>query len=156
LVDSFPYRRRQRSDRGPVGIERNDGERGLLGVGAHLSNPIFFYRTEGREFALGGGSVMLVTLRSHRIVGGPVMSRLMLCGIVASLVLSSHPTARADDAEDKAVAALEKIDGRVHRDDTKPEKPVVSVTLNGRAKNAGHKELAAFRRILIANERHGR
>ena len=37
------------------------------------------------------------------------MSRLMLSGIVSWLVLASPAAARADDAEDKAVAVVEKL-----------------------------------------------
>jgi hypothetical protein len=44
------------------------------------------------------------------------MSRLMLCGIVSWLILGSVAPIRADDAEDKAVAFVEKLGGKVKVD----------------------------------------
>src|SRR5262249_899692 len=38
---------------------------------------------------------------------------------------------RADEGEEKAVAAIEKLGGRVNRDQTKPGHPVVVVNLEG-------------------------
>src|SRR5262249_15132391 len=54
------------------------------------------------------------------------MSRLMLCVIATELIPSS--SAHADDAEDKAAALVEKLGGIVTRDETRPGKPVVSVS----------------------------
>lgn len=51
-------------------------------------------------------------------------------------------SARADDAEDKAVALVEKLGGTVSRDQKAPGKPVVAVDLSGRkVTDAGVKEL---------------
>jgi internalin A len=57
------------------------------------------------------------------------MSRLMLCGLVSWLVMGSPAARLADDAEDKAVALVNKLGGRAARDDARPGKPVVSVEL---------------------------
>ena len=57
------------------------------------------------------------------------MSRLMLCGIVSWLVLASPRSGRADDAEDKAVAFVEKLGGWITRDQKLPDKPVTEVDL---------------------------
>ncbi len=54
------------------------------------------------------------------------MSRLMLCAVALVLLAS---TARADEAEDKAVKLVEKLGGRVTRDEKAPGKPVVEVFL---------------------------
>jgi len=57
---------------------------------------------------------------------------------------------RADDAEDRAVRAVEKLGGSVFRDDKAPGKPVVAVSLmhmRGEPKMAGDadlKDLAAL------------
>ena len=47
---------------------------------------------------------------------------------VAGLGLTS--SARADEAEDKAVAMVEALRGKVKRDDKAPGNPVVEVNLN--------------------------
>jgi len=54
----------------------------------------------------------------------------MLCGLVAFLVLVLPTRARADEAEDKAVADIEKRGGRVTRDAKAPSKSVVEVSLD--------------------------
>jgi hypothetical protein len=76
------------------------------------------------------------------------MSRTRLFGIVSCLVLASSAPARADDAENRAVAFVEKLGGRVARDDTKPGKPVVEVRLNlSEITDAGLRELAPFKSL---------
>src|SRR5438105_3614571 len=78
---------------------------------------------------------------------GKPMSRLTLCGVVSCLTLVA-PAARADDAEDKAVAFVEKLGGKVTRDEKLPGKPVVAVNLrNTFVKDADLKELAAFKSL---------
>src|SRR5262245_17073757 len=57
------------------------------------------------------------------------MWRFMLCAAVACVMLSTDP-ARADEAEDKAVAIVEKLGGQVVRDEKRPGKPVVEVRLD--------------------------
>ena len=65
--------------------------------------------------APGGASVMLGAVADGLLqVGRVAMSRLLLCG-VAAWVLAAAPV-RADDAEDKAVAFVEKLGGTVTRD----------------------------------------
>jgi internalin A len=59
------------------------------------------------------------------------MSRLMLCGVVAWLTLSSSAPVRADDVEDKVIALVEKLGGTITRDDKQPGKPVVGADLRG-------------------------
>ena len=57
------------------------------------------------------------------------MLRQVLCGLASCLVLGSWAPARADDAEDKAIAFVEERYGQVTRDDTRPGKPVTGVRL---------------------------
>ena len=59
------------------------------------------------------------------------MSRLLRFAVVSWLVLGS-PAVRADDAEDKAVAFVEKLGGRVIRDDARPASPSSGWTWAGR------------------------
>jgi hypothetical protein len=67
-------------------------------------------------------------------------------GVVVLLVTAV--VARADDAEDKAVKWVEKVDGRVTRDEKQPSKPVVTVSLNfAKLTDADLKELAAFKNL---------
>ena len=77
------------------------------------------------------------------------MSRLMLCGLMAGVILCSSAPVRADDAEDKAVAFVEKLGGKVTRDEKAPGKPVVTVFLSGSKKvtDADLKELAALKNL---------
>ena len=58
------------------------------------------------------------------------MSRLMLCGVVSWLGLIPSAPLYADDAEDKAVAFVEKLGGKVTRDEKLPGKPVIRVHLS--------------------------
>ena len=75
------------------------------------------------------------------------MSRMLLCGIVGWLVVC-EPPARADPAEDKAVAAVEKLKGSVTRDPKLPGKPVVTVNLSvTKAKDPDLKELAGLKNL---------
>ena len=61
-------------------------------------------------------------------------------------------SARADDAEDKAVAFVEKLGGTVVRDEKAPGKPVVTVNLGGkRVTDTGLKELAALKALTTVN-----
>ena len=54
-------------------------------------------------------------------------------------------TARADEAEVKAVALVENLGGKVTRDDMAPGKPVVKVDLIGKHVTVANlKELVAF------------
>ena len=64
------------------------------------------------------------------------------------LFITVPGNARADDAEDKAVAFFEKLGGKVTRDDKQPGKPVVGVKLlNSEVTDAAIKELAAFENL---------
>ena len=66
-----------------------------------------------------------------------IMLRFMLYGAVSWLILSSTARVRADEAEDKAVAVVEELGGRVTRDEKAPGKPVVTVGIpTGREKRA--------------------
>ena len=65
---------------------------------------------------------------------------------VSGLCLGS--SARADDAEDKAVAFVEKLNGTVARDVKVPGNPVVRVNLtNKEVTDTGLKELAALKNL---------
>ena len=55
---------------------------------------------------------------------------------------------RADDAEDKAVAFVEKLGGKVTRDEKAPGKPVITVDLSvTQVTDAGLKELAPLQNL---------
>jgi len=80
------------------------------------------------------------------------MSRLMLCGATSWLILSLVAPVRADDTEDKAVAFVEKLGGKVTRDDKLPGKPVIGVNLgmsviSTKVTDAGLKELAPLKNL---------
>src|SRR5262245_23630345 len=75
------------------------------------------------------------------------MSRFMLSGIVAVLVLSMP--ARADEAEDKAVAHIEKLNGSYLRDDKRPGSPVVWVSLHGQGTDADLRTLAPLKNLTM-------
>ena len=65
---------------------------------------------------------------------------------VSGLCLGS--AAWADDAEDKAVAFVEKLGGTVTRDDKAPSKPIIGVQLsNTYVTDAGLKELAPLKNL---------
>ena len=60
-----------------------------------------------------------------------------------TVVLMCCCAAPADDAEDRAIAAVEKLGGSCRRDDKKPNKPVVAVYLQEpKVTDADLKELA--------------
>ena len=64
------------------------------------------------------------------------------------LFITVPGNARADDAEDKAVAFFEKLGGKVTRDDKIPGKPVTGVNLyRTHVTDAGLKELAALKKL---------
>jgi len=69
------------------------------------------------------------TSRSANIAGGHPM-KLIGLGAVLWAVAWQLPFAAADDREDRerAVAAIQKLGGKVEVDDTAPEKPVVKVS----------------------------
>jgi internalin A len=72
--------------------------------------------------------------------------------IVVAVALGGMGQAAADDAEDKAVAAVEKLGGMVVRDAAKPGKPVTEVSLPGaRVTDADLKQLAPFKGLTRLN-----
>ena len=75
------------------------------------------------------------------------MSRTLAFALALSgLCLCS--TLRADDAEDKAVAFVEKLGGKVTRDEKATGKPVITVFLyRKKMTDAGLKELAALKNL---------
>jgi internalin A len=83
------------------------------------------------------------------------MFRLMAFALaVSGLCLGS--SARADDAEDKAATLVEKLGGKVTRDEKAPGKPVVTVRFNdpfGKTKvtDVDLKELAALKNLTTLN-----
>ena len=58
------------------------------------------------------------------------MTQRMTGGTVLLLVLTAVDL-RADEAEEKAVKAIEKLGGKVRRDEKADGKPVVAVDLSG-------------------------
>jgi internalin A len=75
-------------------------------------------------------------------VKGKTMARLLGCSIVFSMLLVPSTSTRADEAEDTAVAFVEKLGGRVYSDE--PGKPVTFVTLRStKITDEGLKELGA-------------
>lgn len=73
------------------------------------------------------------------------MSRWMLCGLMSWVTMCSSVPARADDGEDKAVKFLEKLNGKVTRDEEVLDKPVIGLVLyNTQVTDAGLKVLARF------------
>src|SRR5262245_29368179 len=75
------------------------------------------------------------------------MSRLVLCVLALLLVVSSLAPVRADDAEDNAVAVIEKMKCTVKRDENKPGKPVTGVKLSGMDVTDGLKVLHALKNL---------
>jgi internalin A len=75
---------------------------------------------------------------------GFAMTRCVLVGV---LMLAVCTTARADDAEDRAVEVVKKLGGEVTRDETKDGRPVVKVDLARKRQvtDAGLEELAALK-----------
>jgi hypothetical protein len=83
---------------------------------------------------------------------GSIMWRFVLCGFVSWLILSAGTSVRADDAEDKAVAFVEKLGGKIKRDDKVAGKPVVEVNLfRTKVTDADLKELAALKSLTSLN-----
>ncbi len=83
------------------------------------------------------------------------MSRVLLIGSIAWLAFSSPATTRADDAQDKAVAFVESLHGKLTRDEKLPGKPVVEVNLASTAvTDAGLKQLAAFKSLSVLDLRN--
>ena len=75
------------------------------------------------------------------------MFRNVAFALAASGLCMSAP-ARADDAEDRAVAVVEKMGGRVTRDDKEPGKPVTAVNLSfTQVTDAELKELAPLKSL---------
>ena len=72
--------------------------------------------------------------------------------VLAVSGLCPCPSARGDDAEDKAVGFVEKLGGKVARDDKAPGKPVIQVDLNStNVTGAGLKELANLKNLTTLN-----
>src|SRR5687768_3378366 len=57
------------------------------------------------------------------------MSRFLSFGIVSCVVFGAARVSRADDAEDRAAAFVKERGGEVVRDESRPGKPVVRVSL---------------------------
>ena len=73
-----------------------------------------------------------------------------LAGGVLLLCLAPWMTVciRADEVEDKAVKAIEKLGGRIYRDMKAKDKPIVGVTLPGpKVTDAGLKHLARLKQL---------
>ena len=76
----------------------------------------------------------------------------LLAIVLAVSGLGLGSPARADDAEDKAVAFVEKLSGTVTRDEKAPGKPVIAVDLRGRKlTDAGLKELTNLKNLTTLN-----
>ena len=58
------------------------------------------------------------------------MTRTIAALVTATCILGAAERARGDEAEDKAAQFVERLKGKVERDDTKPGKPVVTVDLS--------------------------
>src|SRR5262249_5375148 len=76
------------------------------------------------------------------------MNRVGYSLVVLCLLLPAAAV-RADDAEARAIQAVEKVGGKVIRDENKPGKPVIEVHLStpgtvGRATDETLKEMTAF------------
>jgi hypothetical protein len=73
----------------------------------------------------------------------------MASWFVAVSFLAGTAVCRGDEAEDKAAAFVEKLGGRVKRDEKAPGKPVISVILIGKkVTNAELKELAPLQNLI--------
>src|SRR4051812_13458435 len=80
------------------------------------------------------------------------MSRLMLFGSLSCVLFGSSVSARADEAEDKAAALVEKLGGTVARDEKWPGKPVIRVELIfTKVADADLKELAPLQNLTSLN-----
>ncbi len=68
--------------------------------------------------------------------------------LAAGVLLLAAVPLFAEDAEDQAVKAVEKVGGMVVRDDKDPAKPVVEVNLHAtKVTDAGLRELAGLKRL---------
>jgi internalin A len=79
-----------------------------------------------------------------------LMSVVLLTVLVAFVTLGSVQPVLADVAEDKAITFVEKLGGKVVRDEKLPNKPVTSVVLSGvypEPTDACLKELVPFKTI---------
>jgi internalin A len=75
------------------------------------------------------------------------MSRLMPGCAILWLALAS-PAARADEAEDNAVAFVKELGGKTTRDEKAAGRPITTVTLDfTEVTDAGLKELAALKNL---------
>ena len=71
---------------------------------------------------------------------------------VLTVVVGLCGVGRADEAEDRAVAAAEKLGGRVIRSQDKADKPVVSLNLTGaEVTEAVIRELAPLKGLTLLN-----
>ncbi len=78
----------------------------------------------------------------NEIIGDCLM-RLQRYFIVLAVCLCGIGRINGDEAEDRAVAAIEKLGGKYTRDETKPTKPIVTVSIgNTKITDEGLKELA--------------
>src|SRR5262249_39823966 len=101
------------------------------------------------------------TLPADRAVltkGYPLMKTTRWSLTAAALLLGLAPwtavCTRADEAEDRAVKAIEKLGGSITRDETATDKPIVSVDLGStKVTDAGLKHLAGLMQVqmLILN-----
>lgn len=83
------------------------------------------------------------------------MFRLLAAVVLLGSAVAFATPARADDAEDKAVAFVVKLGGKITRDDKKPGKPVVEVNLSDtKLADADLKELAALKRHQTRLDQH--
>ena len=80
------------------------------------------------------------------------MARKMIGGFAPMLMLLAAVAVRADEAEDKAVQAIEKLGGKVTRDEKAVGRPVVEVDLfNRQVADADLKELAQLKQLQSLN-----
>src|SRR5262245_45719606 len=83
------------------------------------------------------------------------MMRYSNCAIVLALALNTVSSTRADEAEDRAAQAVEKLGGRLTRDESKVGKPVSSVDLYGTdVTEDALKELAPLTKLTRLNLSH--
>src|SRR5262245_23977591 len=78
-------------------------------------------------------------MKQHKASIRPLVVLLLVAGLVA-----------ADEAEDRAIAVIEKLGGSFVRDEKKAEQPVVMVRLaDTQVTDAGLKELAALKQLEV-------
>src|SRR5688572_11937116 len=76
------------------------------------------------------------------------MSRKMACCVLSWLILSQASLVHAESPEAKAIAAVQKLGGRVYHSENLPGKPVTRVELSkSKLTDAGLKQLAAFKSL---------